>query len=154
MFFIICAKYLFIVPILILGGYGLSRPRSEWKEMAFFAVPALILTYLLGKISGQFYFDPRPFVTDHFIPLIAHAADNGFPSDHTLLAAGLAAVGLYWNKRMGILLWVLAALIAVARVYVGVHHPIDVIGSAVIALIAVPGWHAFMSAAKPTPKKN
>ncbi len=120
--------------------------------MALFAVPALILTYLLGKIGSFLYFDARPFVVDHFIPLIMHAADNGFPSDHTLLAAGLAAVGMYWNKKLGIVLWALAALIAVARVYVGVHHPIDVIGSAVIALIAVAGWRAYMTAAKPMQK--
>ncbi len=144
LFFILCAKYLFVVPLVILAGYGLSRPRFEWKEMVLFAIPALILTYLLGKLGGFIYFDPRSFVVGHFTPLISHIADNGFPSDHTLLVAGLAAVGTYWNKRMGILLWALAVLVAVARVYVGVHHPIDVIGSIIIALVAVPVWRAFM----------
>lgn len=32
---------------------------------------------------------------------------------------------------------IVAAIVAFARVYVGVHHPIDVIGSAIISIIVV-----------------
>ncbi len=90
----------------------------------------------LDLIGNLLYVDPRPFVVGHFIPLIPHVPDNGFPSDHTLLAAALAAIGMYWNKWLGLALWVIAIAIAIARVYVGLHHPIDVLGSIVFALIA------------------
>ncbi len=141
-FFIFSAQYLFTLPILILGAYFLfSRKWPAQKRMALFAVPAGLLTYLLGFIGNHLYYNPRPFVVGHFMPLIAHAADNGFPSDHTLLVSSLAAVGMYWNKWLGIALWIIAILVAIARVYVGLHHPIDVIASMCIAIVAVSAWY-------------
>ncbi len=138
--FIFLAQYLFILPIIVLGVYFLSRKWPAQKRMALFAVPAGLLTYVLGLIGNYSYYDPRPFVVGHFTPLIAHAADNGFPSDHTLLVSSLAAVGMYWNKWLGITLWAIAILVAVSRVYVGLHHPLDVIASMVFAIIATALW--------------
>lgn len=139
-FFVVVAKYFFVLPVVILGAYFFMHSWGEQKRMALFAIPAGILTFALGRLAGLIYFDPRPFVVEHFTPLVAHAADNGFPSDHTLLVAALAMVGTYWNARLGITLWILAVLVAVSRVYVGVHHPIDVAASIIIALVAVFVW--------------
>ncbi|MDE2078938.1 MAG: phosphatase PAP2 family protein [Patescibacteria group bacterium] len=144
-FFIFSAKYSFVFAVGILGVYFLTRRWPAQKRMALFAIPAGLLTYLLGFIANHLYYDPRPFVVDHFTPLIQHIADNGFPSDDTLLVAALAAVGMYWNKWLGTILWALTILVAVARVYVGVHHPIDVLSSIAFALIAVPAWYAIMN---------
>jgi len=143
-FFIVAAKYSFVLALTILGVYFLTRTWPEQKRMALFAIPAGLLTYLFGLIGNHLYYDPRPFV-GNFTPLIQHIADNGFPSDDTLLVAAIAAVGMYWNKWLGIALWALAILVAVARVYVGVHHPLDVTASITFALIAVPVWHAIMN---------
>ncbi len=140
-FFIFSAEYLFVLPILIMGVYFLGQPRTTWRTMVLFALPAGLCTYILGLIANHLYIDPRPFVVDHFTPLIAHTPDNGFPSDHTLLAAAFAAVGMYWNKWLGIVLWAITVVIAAARVYVGLHHPLDVVASMMCALIAVSIWH-------------
>lgn len=138
-----CAQQLVVLPVLILGAYFFfARPRREWKSLALFAVPAGLLAYLFGIGASYLYFDPRPFVVGHFTPLIPHMPDNGFPSDHTLLAAALAAVGTYWDARLGAVLWFLAALIAAGRIYTGLHHPLDVIASVLIALIAAAAWRA------------
>ena len=144
-FFIFSAKYLFILAPIILGVYFLTRKWPAQKRMALFAIPAGPLAYLFGIIGNHLYYDPRPFVVGHFVPLVQHAADNGFPSDHTLLVAAFAAVGMYWDKRLGIALWVIAILVAASRVYVGVHHPIDVLASMAFALIAVSAWRMIMS---------
>lgn len=143
-FFIFVARYLFVLPLLILGIYFLTRAWPAQKRMALFAVPAALLTYLLALLGNALYYDPRPFVVGHLAPLVAHAADNGFPSDHTLLASALATVGMYWNAWLGAVLWALAILIGVSRVYVGLHHPIDVIGSMAIALLGVSAWYALI----------
>jgi len=134
-FLIFSAKYLFVAPIIILGTHFLLQPRSAKGPMVRFALPALILTYAVGLIGNHLYFDARPFVVGHFTPLVAHTPDNGFPSDHTLLVSAIAAIGFCWNEKLGGILTAFALTVAVARVYVGLHHPVDVIGSMAIATV-------------------
>lgn len=151
-FFVLSAKYLFVLPVLVLGAYFFFAKRwPAQKGMALFAVPAALLALVLGKIANRLWYDPRPFVLGHFTPLVAHAADNGFPSDHTLLVSAIAVIGTYWDRRLGAALWVIAVLVAIARVYVGVHHLIDVLASMVIALVAVMAWHAIVARKRKVP---
>lgn len=138
-----CAKYLIVLPVLI-ALYALYRvPSQERLRRILIALASLAITYGLGKLASHFYFDPRPFALTGQVPLIPHAADNGFPSDHTLLAAGLAAAALFFNRRMAIWLWIIAIVIGGARVLALVHHPIDILGSILCALIAAVAVELF-----------
>lgn len=136
-FFIFAAKYLYLASVVTLGVYFFFQPWSAQKRMAFFAIPAGLFALALGMLANHLYLDPRPFVVGHFTPLVPHAPDNGFPSDHTLLVAAVAMIGTFWNRRLAVVLWVLAVIVAVARVYVGLHHAIDVVGSIIISSVAV-----------------
>ncbi len=136
-FFIFAAEYLYLVSVVILGVYFFLQPRDSWKRRALFAIPAGLFALVLGLLANHLYFDPRPFVVGHFTPLVPHAPDNGFPSDHALLVSAIAMIGTLWNRRLGIALWVLAILVAIGRVYVGVRHVLDVAGSIVISAVAV-----------------
>ncbi len=151
-FFILSAKYLFVVPLIILFVYFWRQPRLNQKQIAIFGLSALIATYLVSLLAGHFYFDPRPFVVGHFTPLIPHAADNGFPSDHALLVSAIAAVGTFLNRKLGFWLWLFAVIVAIARVYVGVHHSIDVIGSFVISITIVSLVYYALSRTRLSPK--
>lgn len=129
------AKYLFIIILGIAFIYFIGQPRAKQKEMAAFGIMALPIMYIVLKIVALLYFDPRPFVVDHFIPLIPHEPDNGFPSDHTLLSAATAAIIYPYAKRLSLALWLLTLLVGASRVYTGVHHPVDVLGSILIAIV-------------------
>jgi len=134
---IIIAKYFIILSVLV-AVFLLFRLRGKYKklEYVFYIVVGGALCYLLAKLGGLLISDPRPFVVGHFTPLISHAADNGFPSDHTLLASFIGWVALYYSRKIGVIALILAALIGLARVYVGVHHLEDIIGSFVISGLA------------------
>jgi len=131
---ILGAKYLFVVIAGIALVYFLKQPRDEQKRIVIFAVLALPLTYIVSKIGALLYFDPRPFVVGHFVPLIAHEPDNGFPSDHVLLCASIAALVFPSSKYVGLVLLLLTLLVGASRVHTGIHHTIDIIGSLVMAL--------------------
>jgi undecaprenyl-diphosphatase len=63
------------------------------------------------------------------------ASGFGFPSGHTTLAFALAAVlTTVLPRRLRWLPWVLAAAVGVARMYVGVHWPMDVVGGAALGI--------------------
>lgn len=138
---IILAKYLFLLVIIITLGYFFKLPNDTKKKMLLFALISLPLTFIIARILSMFYYDPRPFVTNHFTPLIPHDADNGFPSDHTLLSFGLSFLLFLFNKKIGLFLVFIAFLVGISRMYVGVHSWIDIAGSFFIALVVLFSTH-------------
>ena len=133
--FIFGAKYFVILSVVIAGIVLYLLPRPSQKKMLLLTIVSGVLAYATALIAGHFFQNPRPFVVGHFVPLISHAVDNGFPSDHALLTALLASVVFPFNRKASAALWLIAIFVSVSRVAVGVHHPIDVIGSFVIAIV-------------------
>ena len=115
--------------------YFLMQSRPRQKRMLIFAALVLPLVYIVSLIGGALYDDPRPFVAGHFTPLIPHKPSNGFPSDHVLWSAAMAAIIFPNNKHLSLLLCVLTILVGAARVHAGVHHPIDIVGSILMAIV-------------------
>ncbi|MBI2050435.1 MAG: phosphatase PAP2 family protein [Parcubacteria group bacterium] len=130
------SAYLFLfIPALGLLFFA-TQPRSVQKRMLLFGGMLLPTAYLVGRLLQRFYYNPRPFVQNDVVPLIPHAPDNGFPSDHTLFAAAIAAAVFPFNKKLGTALALITAVSGASRVLAGVHHGIDVLGSMVIAAFA------------------
>lgn len=132
---VFCAKYLYLVCIAL---YFFALWQTEAKRRLDFIVLSVFsfpLSLLVGKLLNHVIQDPRPFVVEHVTPLVAHAPDNGFPSDHTLLTMTIAAVVFAYNKKLGSILFILAALVGLSRVMAKIHHPLDIIGSTLIALV-------------------
>ncbi len=138
---IICAEYLYLVLLLAAAIFFFKQPRKIQKSMIICGVIVAPLSYILAKIGSHLYYDTRPFVVGHFIPLIPHALDNGFPSDHMLLVSAVAMIVTFYNKRLGAILWVLALLVGIARVAAGIHHVTDIAGSIIFVLIAAAVYY-------------
>lgn len=85
----------------------------------------------------------RPYVLNTTVHLIVPPeTEFSFPSGHTLFAFGAATIIFMYNKAVGAVLYVLAALIAFSRLYLYVHFPTDVICGAVFGIIlAVISYH-------------
>ncbi len=142
--YIFGAKYFIYLIILaaVICFFFLNREKK--KEAIVFSVIALPIIYIVAKIGGTLYYDPRPFIVGHFTPLISHSPDNGFPSDHALLASALAMVAHYFNKKAGIIFWLFAILVGASRVLVGVHHAIDIVGSMIISIVVAAFVYKFI----------
>jgi len=112
------------------------KPGSTILRWTVAAVLTLLLSFLGAQIAAALYNDPRPFVVGHYRPLIAHVADNGFPSDHSLLAAAIVAVVAFARWLWTLPFVLLGGMVEAARVGAGLHHPIDVVGSDVVVIIA------------------
>ena len=138
---IFLAKYLiFIVVLMVFGAWFQAKAKIRW-QLGLSVFLAIIVAIILGRLAAKLYFHPRPFITNGTVPLIAHGNDNGFPSDHTLVAATLAAVVYFYHRRLGIILMVLALLVGVGRVWAHVHWPIDIAGGLIIGAFA--GWAGY-----------
>lgn len=136
---VFAAQYLFFVSIIIVGWFFVTLKNNLKKKFITLSLVSSVFTFAVAKLLGVIFNDPRPFVTDHIRPLISHAADNGFPSDHTLLTMVIASVVFVYNRKLGILLAVISFIVGFSRVLAGIHHPIDILGAMIIAIIAVVG---------------
>ncbi len=134
---IFAAKYLFLVSILLAGWFFFTLNNILKKKFFTLTLASSVLAFGIAKLLGAIFNNPRPFVLDHVKPLITHAADNGFPSDHTLLAMTIASVVFVYNRKLGIVLAVISFAVGYSRVLAGVHHFIDIVGAIGIAIVTV-----------------
>lgn len=129
MFIVFCAKYLIIVVGLFALSYWLTLPRKQKTEVLIMGAITGIVSFILAKTGSAMFVDPRPFVSDGVTPLFAYTADNGFPSDHTLVGMIITMALLSVSRKWAVNLFVLTIIIGASRVFAGVHHPIDIVGS-------------------------
>lgn len=101
-------------------------------EEFFAAVIALSANFIISR----FYFEPRPFVTHKVNLLVKHPSDASFPSDHLSGGSAIAFTQLKGNKLIGAVMMMLTILLLIARVYVGVHYPVDVVAGFVIGFLS------------------
>ena len=137
--------------IAAVAAWGLAVPlllviiatlrRKAWRIDLACGTLGGIATIALVKLSAAFVYEPRPFIVEHVHPLVAHAADNAFPSDH-LAACGLAVGYLWPRSRVLALLALLAALaIAGARVLAHLHYVQDVVFGFLFGIIGALVGH-------------
>jgi len=130
-------------------------------EETFFMVAALVVFWCVDKRKGYYLLTvgfvgtlinqwlkivcriPRPWVQDPNFTIVeaarAEATGYSFPSGHTQSAVGyLGGVARFTDRLwLRIICVVLAVLTAVSRMYLGVHTPMDVGVSVVIAVVLV-----------------
>ena len=131
------AKY--VVGLSVIGALVLFVRLSKQNRLRFAALVVVggIIAYLFAKLGSHLYSNPRPFIQGHFTPLLPHGNDNGFPSDHTLLAAVLAWAALVYSRKIGAILLVVAVVVGASRMAAGLHHLVDVVGSFAFAALAI-----------------
>ncbi len=133
---IFTASYLILISVAIYVYYIFYLSRHDihrLRELVIMSIIAFTLSWTIAKTSGLIVHDPRPFVLEQVQPLVHVSTDNGFPSDHTLIAMAIGALVLVFNKKLGALLIFIAVLVGAGRVLSLAHHPLDVLGSIVIA---------------------
>ncbi len=61
----------------------------------------------------------------------ANASGFGFISGHATVAfAGATVIWVFYGRRWGLVAYALAAVTGLARMYVGAHLPLDIVGGA------------------------
>ncbi|MFP3975195.1 MAG: phosphatase PAP2 family protein [Chloroflexota bacterium] len=136
----------------------LVRSKNQWGAMC--ASTSLgfanLAVWLLNHVAK---FDPwpRPFEVHESAREAAEIVfyfpgDPSFPAN---VAASIfaAAMGMwFYSRKASTPVFVLAFLWSFARVYAGVHYPLDVLGGAVIGMVIAYGTYRFLELVKPIPR--
>ncbi len=138
-FGIFCAEYLiFIMALLIIAWTIFNKNNRRADEVVILEILlASFSSYLIKILVNLIYFRPRPFMAHDVNLLIGKLVDGSFPSAHTFLSFAMAFVIYFYNKKLGVILLILAALVSISRIYVGVHYPLDVLGGIILAWLSV-----------------
>jgi undecaprenyl-diphosphatase len=83
----------------------------------------------LAGIVKQLVGENRPDEPD---PLVTIPHSHSFPSGHTATAVAGATLLTFFAPKGAPAFFLVAAIVAYSRLYVGVHFPLDIVGGAVI----------------------
>jgi undecaprenyl-diphosphatase len=125
---------------------GLWLTGRGWRrEVALRACLVTLLAFVANGLIGLAWPHPRPFVIGLGHLFIPHAPTPSFPSDHVTAFAAVALTLLAGGlRRWGVAVVVAGLAVAWARVFVGVHFPLDMLGAVVVACLAyaasAPFW--------------
>lgn len=131
-FFAEYLPYLMVVAFLIL----VFRESGARRKFYLFAEGSLAVILARGIVTEAirfFYNVARPFAELGFSPLIAESGAS-FPSGHMAWFFALAIVVWFANQKWGIWFFVLSAIMGVARIYAGIHWPLDILGGIAVGL--------------------
>ena len=108
-----------------------TRRAPAWRLILVVA-----FTYALNDVALKPLFDrDRPFVADPTITVIdTRPTSSSFPSGHAAMAVAGAIAGTRMLPGSIWVWWPLATLVAVSRIYIGVHWPFDVVAGALIGV--------------------
>lgn len=118
-----------MVLLTIMGG------ASERKSLLL-AIFSLVISLVIVKIIRMFYFEPRPFITYHLTSLVNRVPDASFPSTHTTRMACIAFAYYFYKSKYALLMLFFLIWMGFARIYVGAHYPLDIIGGFAVGIIS------------------
>lgn len=114
-----------------------GRRRNQWGFI--YAVVGLGFSALVVQLIDSHFFRVRPYVV--FPQLISQVQRlfyeptvSSFPSFPAAVTFAFAFGIWLENRKIGGLLFFMAALMSFARVYMGIHYPSDIIASAAIGI--------------------
>jgi len=137
LFFADYAGYLLAAILLAIFIFK-KNAYSRWTVIMAL-VAAVVSRGIIVSVIKFLYYRPRPFEVLQIVQLIPEN-NSSFPSGHAALYFALSTVIFFYNRKLGAIFLAVSALMGVARIYVGVHWPLDILGGAVIGVLT--GWVA------------
>ncbi len=132
---LVASELIDLVPLLLVALWIWGRPDRRAGLAASSIAAALALG--ANQLVGLLWYEPRPFMIGLGRTLMAHVPENSFPSDHMtfILTIGFALIRTRAAPAWGKAVSVLGVLVAWARIYLGLHFPLDMVASALIACL-------------------
>lgn len=124
------------ITYVILLGISFVKGGTKGKLAVLGVILLIVVTDQTGyRVLKEFFARLRPCnaLTDVLTPL-GCTGSFSFPSNHAL---NNFAVAMFFYRLFPKLKWILfitASLIAISRVYLGLHYPSDILGGAIIGL--------------------
>jgi undecaprenyl-diphosphatase len=129
-----------VVVLVLLGWIMLTTRGSARWEVLRALVVGFALCELVTQVLKRLADQPRPTASIPGLDVHGYPKDpygNAYPSAHTAVAVALVTATWPWLTRTQRAVGVaLAVLVALNRLYIGAHWPVDVLGGAAVGLFS------------------
>lgn len=132
------AKYFEYFLILLLFVFLLEKFSRAWKMILKALIAAVLARLAIVNIIRWIWPRARPFAENNVTLLVAKSSEASFPSGHAAFYFAISTVVFSYNKEVGVLFYLLSFLICVARIFVGLHWPSDILAGAAVGIFS--GW--------------
>jgi undecaprenyl-diphosphatase len=131
------------VPLFVVATFSLwilDRPgrANRWKVACISGLVSAGLGLAVGQVISHVWVRERPFDAHPLqtVLLVPGSGEPSFPSDHATAAFAIAFSVLLVGRRLGVVFVLAAVMIALSRIFVGVHYPGDVAAGALVGLLS------------------
>jgi undecaprenyl-diphosphatase len=114
--------------IFLVAAVAVVVAGGDWKRVAAAVVLAGGIAWLGASLGKDLVDRPRPAAYSDEIVVHGGSSSSGWPSSHTAVAAGSLTAAALMARRPASAAVVLAGVVGLARMAVGVHLPLDVVG--------------------------
>ena len=139
----IADELVYLIPALLLAFWlwGSETKRS----LAIKSCLVAMLGVGINQVIGLYWQHPRPVMIGLGHAWIPHTADSSFPSDHMTVFVSVGLTFLFDGSLwFGLATLIFSVGVAWARIFLGVHFPMDMFGALVVAvyscIIMSPIW--------------
>jgi len=108
--------------------------KKNGKRTSTLMVLAYLLSRLLTLCLKYLTHRPRPFAVYPDLRILEPSPFSSFPSGHATLVTALAVVIGTKYEDWQWLMWVLVGVVAMSRMYMGLHYPTDVASGIILGL--------------------
>jgi undecaprenyl-diphosphatase len=117
------------------GAAGDLRARRRLPIAMLLSVVSATLGSVLAFLIKDWTDRARPPLAAGVEPLVATPQSPSFPSGHAATAFAAATVVAAFHPRLRMPIFALAGLVALSRVYLGVHYWFDIVAGAVLGVV-------------------
>ena len=128
-------QYFVIVSFFLLLYVSFYSSLEKRRIFQVVIISIFISRVGITELVRMFYHRPRPYLTIPAHNLWAESAFS-FPSGHAAFFFALAGAVYGFNKKWGMWFFASAIVIGISRIAAGVHYPSDIIGGAIIGILA------------------
>lgn len=138
------AAAVYVIFGLLLGVFVVALSRVYGKRILWRVMLATGFAFIYNAIIGAIVQQSRPPLVTDANPLIwPLLSDKSFPSDHAALSFAMAWIVYRCAPQPGKIFLAIAAIVALGRVYAGVHFPSDVIVGSLVGILSAELMHRF-----------
>lgn len=112
-----------------------KQPFNRVKMIIEAIISAILARFVIVEFIRWIWQRPRPFVENNVNLLLTHNA-SAFPSGHAAFFFAISTVLYLYNKKAGIFFFIASFLICLARVFAGIHWPLDILAGAVVGVFS------------------